>query len=238
MRIVLLSDADSLALWKLRWHGRDRMLLSSADLIVEDGVLKLTSTEPARLTAGVYPAEGGAGRADGVFRQLAVARPSRREGAVTAESLRPAGPPREVPVGRISQPVAAEPTDADFAKAAVWRIHLPPDLDLSTDPLLRIHYAGDVARLTLNGKLLNDDFYNGRVFDLGLKRYAPEILKGDLQLEILPLRRDAIEGPRQRVFIEPDAVPAFDAKGVALELRHVELVPRYEAEVRSPLAGD
>ena len=131
-----------------------------------------------------------------------------------------------------------EPTDADFSRAAVWRIHLPPDLDLSTDPLLRIRYAGDVARLTLNGKLLNDDFYHGRALDLGLKRYASEILQGDLQLEILPLRRDVVEGPHRRVFVEPDCLPGFDADGVALQLRQIEIVPRYEAGLPPSAAGD
>jgi hypothetical protein len=42
--------------------------------------------------------------------------------------------------------------------------------------------------VTLNGKLLTDDFYNGNVFEAGLRRYAPEILTGDLRVEILSLR--------------------------------------------------
>jgi len=65
------------------------------------------------------------------------------------------------------------------------------NLDLRFNPRLRINYVGDAARVTLNGKLLDDQFYNGGTFEIGLKRYLPEILTGDLQLQILPLRRDA-----------------------------------------------
>ena len=95
--------------------------------------------------------------------------------------------------------------DSDFTNAAVWQITLPQKLDLRSNPLLRIHYVGDVARLTLNGRLIDDNFYAGRTFDLGLNRYAPEILTGDLRLEILPLRKDApiYSNPRTGRISEP-----------------------------------
>ena len=84
--------------------------------------------------------------------------------------------------------------------------------------LLRIRYVGDVARLTLNGKLIADNFYAGREFDLGLQRYAPEIFTGDLRLEILPLRKDA------PIFIEPKNRPDFGTNETVLNLQSVELV--------------
>ena len=49
---------------------------------------------------------------------------------------------------------------------------LPGNLDLKENPLLRLNYVGDVARVTLNGRLLTDDFYNGNVFEVGLRRYC------------------------------------------------------------------
>jgi hypothetical protein len=108
--------------------------------------------------------------------------------ALTLSPLQTAGPAREfAPDG--GKPIA--PTDAEFTNAAVWRVALPAGMDLRANPLLRIHYVGDVARLTLNGRLIEDNFYSGRTFDLGLKRYAPEILTGELELQVLPLRRDA-----------------------------------------------
>lgn len=137
---------------------------------------------------------------------------------VPAEPLKSAGPARQVPMTTGKSPVAIAPTDADFASAAVWRIQLPAKLDLSGNPLLRIHYVGDVARLTLNGKLIADNFYAGREFDLGLSRYAPEILTGDLRLEILPLRRDA------PIFIEPQHKPTFGTNETVLTLKSVEVI--------------
>src|SRR5262249_10202083 len=117
--------------------------------------------------------------------------PAAKSFTARLEKIQSAGPPREIPFGKISKPVAAAPEDVDFEKAAVWRIRLPANLDLDADPILRMRYAGDVARVTLDGKLIDDDFYNGNVFEVGLRRFAPGILSGELRVAILPLRQDA-----------------------------------------------
>jgi beta-galactosidase len=138
---------------------------------------------------------------------------------VKTESVQSAGPAREIPLGGKSH-LALAPVDADFTNAAVWKITLPAKIDLKRNPLLRIHYVGDVARLTLNGKLLDDNFYSGREFDLGLNRYAPEILHGDLRLEILPLRKDA------PIYLEPSARPDFGTNENIVKLQSAEIINR------------
>jgi hypothetical protein len=177
IRIVLLNDADSLALQK-----------------------------------------DAAGRA--VFEK----KPKTSTEAVRTKLLQAAGAARKIPLSGGKSSVAVAPSDSDFTNAAIWRITLPPRLDLSLHPLLRIRYAGDVARLTLNGRLIDDNFYSGREFDLGLDRYAPEIFHGDLRLEILPLRADA------PIFLEPKARPHFGAKPSLAKLQSVAIVNRYAVE--------
>ena len=136
---------------------------------------------------------------------------------VETTSLRAAGSAREIPLVGKSQ-IAAAPTDDDFTNAAVWQVNLPAKIDLVKNPLLRIQYIGDVARLTLNGKLIADNFYAGRPFDLGLKRYGMEIFTGDLRLEILPLRKDA------PIFIEPKNRPDFGTNETLVKLQSAEIV--------------
>jgi hypothetical protein len=68
---------------------------------------------------------------------------------VKSDLIKEAGPLREIPLSTGKSHIALAPTEADWAHAAVWKIKLPGKLDLSDDPLLRIHYIGDVARLTL-----------------------------------------------------------------------------------------
>ena len=139
---------------------------------------------------------------------------------VKIELIKTAGPLREIPFSTGKSHIALAPIDADFTNAAVWKITLPAKLDLKLKPLLRIHYVGDVARLTLNGRLLDDNFYAGRTFDLGLNRYAPEILTGDLRLEILPLRQDA------PIYLEPKDRPDFGGKKSIAIVQNVEIINR------------
>ena len=233
LQIVLLSQEDSLALWKGQWQGRDRVFLTKAGLVLEGDKLRLISAERDELRVGVFAAPGAVAAAgkllhpksDGVFQVFSPTQPRSISLKAAIEPVQAAGPAREIPLGKISQPVAAAPEDADFARAAVWRIKLPENIDLNLDPILRLSYVGDVARVSLNGKLLTDEFYNGNKFDVGLRRYAPDILTGDLRVAILPLRKDA------PIYLAEEAKPRFGESSSVAELRGIELVPRYQVEL-------
>lgn len=92
--------------------------------------------------------------------------------------------------------VAEEPVDSDFDRAAVYIIDVN-----SHEGLLDILYRGDVARLYANGKLIDDNFYNGRHFFYGLWRLPEDCHQ--LELRILPLQKgEPVYFPR-----EADATP-------------------------------
>jgi hypothetical protein len=94
---------------------------------------------------------------------------------------------RKITIG--VQKVAEEPVDSDFVHAAVYRIPLDSTL-IQTSALLRICYRGDVARLYANGRLVADNFYNGRPLLYRLTRLPhPEQVK-ELELRILPLQEN------------------------------------------------
>jgi hypothetical protein len=143
---------------------------------------------------------------------------------VKTELVHSAGAAREIPLSSGKSHLALAPTDADFTNAAMWKINLPAKVNLKTNPLLRLRYLGDVARLTLNGKLIADNFYAGREFDLSLQRYAPEIFTGDLRLEILPLRKDA------PIYIEPKDRPDFGTNESLVKLLSAEIVQSAETK--------
>lgn len=126
------------------------------------------------------------------------ARPGMKVGVDLAK-VREAGEPRKITIG--VQKVAEEPTDDDFNAAAVYTIGLPAD-SLRADRLLRIDYRGDVARLYADGKLVADNFYNGRPFLFGLWRLPAGCSR--LELRILPLQKDMpVYFPREANVSEP-----------------------------------
>jgi len=138
--------------------------------------------------------------------------------AVATELVRPAGPLRKIEMGKSKQPVAAMPVDADFAAAAVWRIKLPADLDWSSDTILRLHYTGDVARVYIGGRFINDDYYNGQPLDIGLRRHAADLKNGELTIAILPLQKNA------PIYLPESAKPDFGDAASVVALARAELV--------------
>ena len=104
--------------------------------------------------------------------------------------------------------VAEEPSDKDFEQAAVYTIDLP---EISGEGrLLNIDYRGDVARLYANGKLIDDNFYNGRPFQYALWRLPKDCRQ--FELRILPLQKDMpIYFPR-----EADTTPGEQVKQISI----------------------
>lgn len=100
--------------------------------------------------------------------------------------LKEAGRERTITIG--VNKAAEEPTDEDFEQAAVYEITNLPEASDRNGRLLKINYRGDVARLYCDGKLIADNFYNGRPMLMGLWRLPADAVK--LELRILPLQKD------------------------------------------------
>jgi len=233
VRIVLLTEEDSLKLWRGRLAGAERVVLSPAGVAFDGDEATLTSEDPQAFQAEIFPApKDWPGEPDGVFRRLAVRPVAAMAPALLStdtEVITAAGPAREIPLspGRAHLPLA--PDDRDFTQALTWKISLLDKKMTDPDQILRIRYAGDAARFTLNGRVIDDNYYCGREFDLGVKRYLPELLKGNLQLQILPLRTNA------PIFLEDRARPDFDGRASLAALRSIKLIHRYHFTLTSLL---
>ncbi len=228
--IVLLDEAHSLQCYKGQFAGRERIFLTPASLQMDGDELRLQAENPADLTVAVFPAPvemavDGASispLADGIFGRFSATLPPRAEAGVSFEPIQQAGPPREITIGAWNVAQSPDPEAKDFTGAAVWRVNLPAEAK-GRDLLLRVRYLGDVARFYLNGDLLTDDFFDGRAFDLGLQRFAPEIYQGELLLKILPIPKDApIHWP-------DDVKAGFMSSDSALILRGIDVIERHEA---------
>ena len=120
---------------------------------------------------------------------------------ITITKTKDAAAPREIPMG--SQKVAAMPTNEDFENAAVWELDLS-NVQCSARPkgtlsqseatermfnvqYLKIDYAGDCARVYADGKLIMDNFWNGKPMLVRMSDLAGK----KVELRILPLSKDA-----------------------------------------------
>jgi beta-galactosidase len=125
-----------------------------------------------------------------------------------------------------------KPTLAEFAGAAIWKIELPPvpaGAQVS-DVLLKIQYQGDEARLSDRARLLDDNFWNGLQWTVGLKETLPawRAAGSVLELRVLPLPE------KYPMYMERANALHFDSSGVVDALTDVRLVPEYQLVMELP----
>jgi beta-galactosidase len=194
--IVILSPQQSREIWKGELSGAERVVVSDRNLVFDGQKLRILDERPGGIVS-IFPAPpsisvGSAklqSATDGLFQTYAIPSSPTEGATVLVEPGRKAGPARTIANGKAG--VAEQPTDLDFEKAATWRIKLPHNVRNKAGWMLQIPYVGDVARIYLDGKLIEDNFFNGSAMELGLDRFGPAIWIGDLELKVLPLRDDA-----------------------------------------------
>lgn len=122
--------------------------------------------------------------------------------------IKTAGAPRKISIG--VNKVAEEPSDEDFEAASVYRITIPANSKTDGNNIICINYQGDCARLYANGKLIQDNFYNGRPMLYGLWRLPDGC--NELELRILPIQKDMpVYFPR-----EADTTPGEKVVGISI----------------------
>jgi hypothetical protein len=219
--IVLLSRDEARQLWKAELGGRERLLLSPAQLWFEPDQIHARSRETTGLRVGIFPPPDGpvkgfqADGADGVFQRYC----ARVQPVSVAADVHQVREGKADPV-KMGNETAVMPAEEAFTHAAVWKIRVPAvERDLTGDLLLAVDYVGDIARVYAGDRLVTDDFYHGAPLEIGLWRTGP-----DLELQVLPLRGDA-----------PIYLPPGTRVGPGAELaqvRSVKVIPEYEATLQ------
>ena len=236
-RVMLLSESQAESCWTVVIGGRERLLLTPDQLYADDSAIHLQSIGEPRFTFTVVPAMAGPVTGDLPIRSLegptgasafeASAEPLSLK--VSVSSIRPAGETPPIRMGPYVDwrhgRVVLEPPDAAFEQAAKWSLALQSPLPAGRNEcFLIVDYVGDMARLYSGPRLLEDNFFDGEPWTIGLRRFAAAAASGPLELDILPLRTDA------PIFLEKGMRPPPSATPVAA-LRSVTIVPQYEVSI-------
>lgn len=231
MNIVVLSREEALNIWKAKAEGRERLILSRAELYFDHDRLHVLSDDASQLTASFFPALEHTAPGfspdgeDGVFQRY-VARGRPVQISAEVQKTRDAGvdPPPRMGKEMMGKTEVLAPDDSAFDTAVSWRIKVPCVEPSAGRVFLRIVYEGDVARFYVAGKLLTDNFYNGTPWVIGLDRVSCSQWDR-LELKILPLRNLA------PIYLPEGARPAASPSGQVVNLKSVHVVPEYETVV-------
>ncbi|MFT7773329.1 beta-galactosidase [Roseateles sp.] len=221
--LLLLAPEQLEQLSVLDLAGQRRLVFSEQQAWVADGKLQLRGIGPLPLRAAVFPAlpkpraAGLQVRLDGVLQRLELAGDDTQP-MLQISPLRPARNAPKVLKGGLAG-AAVQPIPEAFASAATWALKLPAQLaPQAEDVLLELDFVGDIGRVFAGTRMLDDWYYNGQRWQIGLRQFALQPGQ-QLELSVLPLRADA------PVYIDAAHRPTFaDGQSQVAELRGARLL--------------
>jgi hypothetical protein len=229
VRILLLGPASAGRIWVGDVGGTRRLVLTDADLFFSGGGFVLRQRGAQRFRFAVWP-QAGAPSAGvpivpivGGMLEAIVAGPAASTLALTAMRAPGVAPPIEIggPAKAAMQPVP-EAHRAD----GTWSFTVPRNaLRGVEDAYLEIDYRGDIGRVSDGTTMLDDAFWDGRVWRIGLKRFA-ERLGSAWSIAVTPLRADA------PIYLDESARALLPKAAQIAEVRSIRLVPEYELTVK------
>lgn len=94
------------------------------------------------------------------------------------------------------------------------------------DMRLQLDYTGDIGNAFLGGRMINDNFANGAVWEIGLKDFEQELKKEKITVYIAPLKEGANVNVESSMAARTEEVTSCTA-----ELKSAELQPVYEIKI-------
>ena len=233
VHLVLLPEAQAERVWR----GDDpAMLLETKTDVFSDGAQWTLQSDDPAIGFGVFGAVTPRAKQSlanqgksGPFEEYVASLPRLELNATVTkiQDAKPRGPWAFGPkLAWRPNPLAMKPEVSEFAGAAAWKIDVPPvpaGAQVS-DVWLTIGYQGDEARLSDGKGLIDDDFWNGLPWTMGLKETLPDwhSAASELELRVLPLPE------KYPMYIEKANAVRFNAAELANALVDVRLIPQYQ----------
>jgi len=168
LRINTLTRKESLGLWKFNLWGRDRVILSDADITLRDGQMEASRIENEDLSFSIFP----------ILESELVTKCGKLKGSTDGifETFNNVLPKKEIKL---------EVKKVCDAKVVVC---FPLNaFNEENEVFLRIDYIGNIGNAFIDGKLISDNFFNGNVWEIGLKRfYSSKLLEKEMYFHVIP----------------------------------------------------
>lgn len=244
-RIIVLTQSEAEHAWKVHTPESQFLVETPQNFYASGNGFVLLSQETPHCTFSIYPDAPGQFTAEGLaLAQTRSGGVAQFSGSVPgaqfklnvqkAQDASPAPPvPLGPPLSWRPQGVAMAPDDSAFAHAAQWNLTVTGNFNQPylSNLFLQIRYTGDVARLASGVTLLDDNFYNGAPWTIGLRRFQSQLNHGPLTLSVLPLRKDA------PIFLEHQSWPDFTTGDQAVDLDNITLAPEYRFTIAINSSG-
>lgn len=223
IQLLVLDAASAKRAWVVDVFGQRRLILTDAETFVDGDRLVLRARGEPRFAFSMQPksALSVPESRDGGYATTVATSPIRN---LPITQTRMAG---EAPPTQIGGPAQAamQPLPEAHRAAGAWSFTVPRTaLPVGGDAFLEIDYRGDIARLFDGSTILDDAFWDGRVWRIGLRRFAGRLGR-PWTITVMPLRKDA------PIYLDDRARALLPATAQVAEIRSVRVVPESELVV-------
>jgi hypothetical protein len=226
---LVLTEAEAEQATLFQLGKTDHLVLTTSDVFSDGNTIHLRSTAGPTQTLSIYPdlPLGKEGHRHGLFTDYTLTQPEKHL-TLTMTKTQTATPRQQMVPGPYvdwrSRAVPAVPPVSAFDQASVWRLqwHKLDTTGLS-NVLLQVDYTGDIARLSSPTTLLDDNFYNGLPWQIGLSRFGLDKDPLPLTLRILPMPQVA------PIYLDATAQDKLHQREGKPLVAHTQLVPEYES---------
>lgn len=112
--------------------------------------------------------------------------------------------------------------------ASKYTISVPERfMDGVKDVILQIRYQGDIGFAFIDGDMINDNFCNGDVWEIGLRTFADRLIEHPVTLSITPLKEGVNVNVESAMAARMESADAYIAS-----LESVEFSPVYEFKIK------
>lgn len=178
----------------------DRLAFTDAVVLEDANGIRLESTEAVN-TIHVYPANG--------FDSM--------------KTIKRADAQINTFMGSYVIETAVRQTDVAVKQVGPTRytLHIPETvMDGVKDARLQLSYIGDIGNAFINGRMINDNFANGAVWEIGLKDFAEQLKNDCITVYIVPLKEGVNVNVESAMAARSEEVKRFVA-----ELKSVKIQP-------------
>jgi beta-galactosidase len=204
VRLTTLTRQQAECAWRGFAWGQERLIVGPQDLSFGDGGVELRLLGEAQLEMMIYPPVESLPRPQGASVEVT----SAEAGSLLRLSVLPREPGFHL----------VQHTENKF--------HLTFDagfLHGLNDVYLHIEYEGDTCGAYIAGQLVADHYNNGTPWQIGLKRFAPQLIQHGLLLVFRPLHRGTVKN-----ISSPMASRAVFEGEQLLKVEAVKLLPEYK----------
>jgi len=208
LKITSLSRSEAEHIWQAEAWGAERVIYSTADLLFVNSQVEAQVTGDTEIDMIVWPFVNTALKSKDVLEQTSTDDCTRLHVSV---------PKTEVGLQ----------VDAINDRKHLLRLIVNESIDGLSELFLNVDYEGDTSMAFIDGGLVADNFNNGQIWSIGLKRFIPAILEKGLVLVFQPLRKGIVKNVSSQIAGRLE----FEGEEI-LTVRSMTLVSKYRTQLK------